>query len=219
MINAIGDSCVASNITLDVLRQEYINPFCWNIIDHISFGYLIKNYKNINFNNYYLQKCEDYDNDEYYLIIDNNVKVLYHHYREDLNCKTIIKKDNHIYFYDIQSYIIEKYKSRLKLNNTPIFVIGSSWDIEKDKYENFEYIIKQNIKKYPLIIVTNKESDFLYLQKYENEYTKIYKTNLYKNNEQLARDIYNEYKEIFIKNDDKRISTKIMYSNKFTKVT
>lgn len=217
MINIIGDSCVASNITLDVLHQEYINPFCWNIINHISFGYLIKNYKNINFNNYYLRKhpsCE-----EYYLIIDDNIEVLYHHYREDKNCKTIIKKDNHVYFCDIQQYIIEKYKSRLKLNSSPIFIIGSSWEIETDKYEKFEYIINQNIEKYPLIVITNKESDFSYLKKYENEYTKIFKTELHKNNEKLAYDIYDTYKELFIKNDDKRISTKIMYSDKYTKVT
>ena len=217
MINIIGDSCVASNITLDVLHQEYINPFCWNIIDHISFGYLIKNYKNINFNNYYLRKHPSYE--EYYLIIDDNIEVLYHHYREDKKCKTIIKKDNHVYFCDIQQYIIEKYKSRLKLNSSPIFIIGSSWEIETDKYEKFEYIIKQNIEKYPLIVITNKESDFSYLKKYENEYTKIFKTELHKNNEKLAYDIYDTYKELFIKNDDKRISTKIMYSDKNTKVT
>lgn len=217
MINIIGDSCVASNITLDVLHQEYINPFCWNIINHISFGYLIKNYKNINFNNYYLRKHPSYE--EYYLIIDDNIEVLYHHYREDKNCKTIIKKDNHVYFCDIQQYIIEKYKSRLKLNSSPIFIIGSSWEIETDKYEKFEYIINQNIEKYPLIVITNKESDFSYLKKYENEYTKIFKTELHKNNEKLAYDIYDTYKELFIKNDDKRISTKIMYSDKYTKVT
>lgn len=217
MINIIGDSCVASNITLDVLHQEYINPFCWNIIDHISFGYLIKNYKNINFNNYYLRKHPSYE--EYYLIIDDNIEVLYHHYREDKKCKTIIKKDNHVYFCDIQQYIIEKYKSRLKLNSSPIFIIGSSWEIETDKYEKFEYIIKQNIEKYPLIVITNKESDFSYLKKYENEYTKIFKTELHKNNEKLAYDIYDTYKELFIKNDDKRISTKIIYSDKYTKVT
>lgn len=217
MINIIGDSCVASNITLDVLHQEYINPFCWNIINHISFGYLIKNYKNINFNNYYLRKHPSYE--EYYLIIDDNIEVLYHHYREDKNCKTIIKKDNHVYFCDIQQYIIEKYKSRLKLNSSPIFIIGSSWEIETDKYEKFEYIINQNIEKYPLIVITNKESDFSYLKKYENEYTKIFKTKLHKNNEKLAYDIYDTYKELFIKNDDKRISTKIMYSDKYTKVT
>ena len=217
MINIIGDSCVASNITLDVLHQEYINPFCWNIINHISFGYLIKNYKNINFNNYYLRKHPSYE--EYYLIIDDNIEVLYHHYREDKNCKTIIKKDNHVYFCDIQQYIIEKYKSRLKLNSSPIFIIGSSWEIETDKYEKFEYIINQNIEKYPLIVITNKESDFSYLKKYENEYTKIFKTKLHKNNEKLAYDIYDTYKELFIKNDDKRISTKIIYSDKYTKVT
>lgn len=217
MINIIGDSCVASNITLDVLHQEYINPFCWNIINHTSFGYLIKNYKNINFNNYYLRKHPSYK--EYYLIIDDNIEVLYHHYREDKNCKTLIKKDNHVYFCDIQQYIIEKYKSRLKLNSSPIFIIGSSWEIEADKYEKFEYIINQNIEKYPLIVITNKESDFSYLKKYENEYTKIFKTELHKNNEKLAYDIYDTYKELFIKNDDKRISTKIIYSDKYTKVT
>lgn len=57
------------------------------------------------------------------------------------------------------------------------------------------------------------------MKKYENEYTKIFKTKLHKNNEKLAYDIYDTYKELFIKNDDKRISTKIIYSDKYTKVT
>ena len=46
--------------------------------------------------------------------------------------------------------------------SSPIFIIGSSWEIETDKYEKFEYIIKQNIEKYPLIVITNKESDWFF---------------------------------------------------------
>lgn len=217
MINIIGNSCVASNITLDILHQEYVNPFCWNIIDSKSFGYLIKNYKNIDFKNYYFEKHEN--GEEYFLVIDKNVRVLYHHYRENKDYNVVTKKNNHIYFCDIKKYIIDKYNSRLKLNNKPVFIIGSSWETENDKSEEFEYIIKENTEKYPLIVIVNKDSDFSYLKKYENEYTKIYKTDLEKNNEKLANDVFDKYGDIFMKNDDGRTSDKIFYDNRNEKVT
>jgi len=216
MINIIGDSCVASNITLEILKQQYVNPFCWNIIDYISFGYLIKNYKNINFNNIQLKKHPVVP--KYTLIIDEKINVFYEHYIEDNSAKTIKKENNNVYYYDIKSYIISKYKSRLKLNNKPIFTIGSSWNIEKDKNKEFEFVINQNVEKYPLFVIVNKNSDYLYLKKYENNYTKIFKTNLVKNNTALAFDIYNKYKIIFDKNDDGIKWSKINYSDKYKKV-
>ena len=217
MINIIGNSCVASNITLDILKQKFINPFCWNIIDYISFGYLIKNYNTINFNNIELKFNEN--TKRYTLIIDNNINVYYEHYIEDINEKEILKKNNNVYYSNIKEYILKKYKNRLKLNNKPIFVIGSTWEINKEKYLQFEYIIKNNINKYPLIVIVNLNSDFEYLKKYENEFTKIYKTDLYKDNTTCALNIYEEYKDIFISNDDGDIcNEQILIENKNKKV-
>jgi len=217
MFNIIGNSCVSSNITFDILKQPYINPFCWNIIDYVSFGFLIKNYRNINFNNFILKKHNE--KEKYYLIIDNNVRVFYEHYVEDKEQKEVLKKNNNVYYCDIRNYIIEKYNSRLQLNDKPIFISGSSWDIDKPKHIQMEYIINQNIQKYPLIVIVNMMSDYEYLKKYENDYTKIYITNLVKNNVELAFNIFTKYKELFKNNDDGKQYSEISYNNNNTKVS
>lgn len=54
-MNLIGNSCVSAFIIRDFLKEEYTNPFCWNIIDYKSMYNLIKYYDTINFLNYKLE--------------------------------------------------------------------------------------------------------------------------------------------------------------------
>ncbi len=201
MINIIGDSCVAADITLNVLHQPYINPFCWNIIDPVSYGKLISNYPDINFSDIKLEKHKTLP--KYYVIINNCVKVFYEHYIESPEHKTITKINNNVLYYDIKSYITSKYKSRLKLNHKPLFVLGHTWNVDSvNKKTDYESIILQNKHKYPLIVVVNNAESYNYLKKYINSFTKIYQTNLVKNNTQLANELYNKYRALFNSCDD-----------------
>ena len=78
-----------------------------------------------------------------------------------------------------------------------------TWNVESDtKKTDYESIILKNIHKYPLIVVVNNTDSYNYLKKYENNYTKIYQTDLIKNNLQLALNLYNKYKTIFDDCDD-----------------
>lgn len=201
MLNIIADSCVGADITLNVLHQPYINPFCWSIIDPVSYGHLIVNYNTINFSDIKLEKHKILP--KYYIIIDCGVSVFYEHYIESPEHKSITKLNNNVLYYDIKSYIMDKYNSRLKLNSKPLFILGHTWNVESpDKKFDYEKIILKNANKFPLIVVVNNARSYDYLSKYQSEYTKIYQTNLVRNNIQLANDLYSKYITLFKSCDD-----------------
>ena len=125
MYNLIGNSCIASWITTKLLNQAFINPFTWCIMDFESSYNLVKNWENINFNNYELVKDNNWN---FSIIIDKIIKVQYVHYHFDKNANSIISKNNDIFYNKIWEYIIEKYIQRLKrmkeLNIDPIFIFA-----------------------------------------------------------------------------------------------
>lgn len=95
-MNIISNSCLGSYITRDYLKTKYNNPFCWSVIDDNSICTLINDYYNINFKNYELTKDNNWN---FYLTIDNKIKVWYVHYK-------FSEKDNPIgsYNFDIISH-------------------------------------------------------------------------------------------------------------------
>lgn len=69
-MNLICNSCVGGFIYKNELKSQFKNPFIWNIIDFNSMLYLVKNYENVNFNNYELIKDNKWN---FNLIIDKHI--------------------------------------------------------------------------------------------------------------------------------------------------
>lgn len=129
-MNLIGNSCVGAFIIRDFLKEEYINPFCWNIIDYKSMYNLIKYYDSINFLNYKLIN----ENNVFSILIDDKVKVKYIHYKKDKNINGIKFEAFDVLSNNIEKYIIEKYESRVKKmlskKEKPIFLIAAGYTQE-----------------------------------------------------------------------------------------
>lgn len=176
MINIISDTCVGAALTRDVLKQQYINPFCWSIIDSHSMAILINEYDTLNYNNFIIKQSSK--EKRFDLIIDNKIKILYEHYLYDSNINEFKVVKNNVYSKHIKEYIIEKYKKRLKLNNKPLFIIGHTYFPDKPRKSKYENIILKNTNNYPMIVILNTKNEFDYFKKYETDNIKIYLTNL-----------------------------------------
>lgn len=134
MYNLIGNSCIASWITTKLLNQAFINPFTWCIMDFESSYNLVKNWENINFNNYELVKDNNWN---FSIIIDKIIKVQYVHYHFDKNANSIISKNNDIFYNKIWEYIIDKYVQRinrmLELKIEPVFMFACAKDADNKR--------------------------------------------------------------------------------------
>lgn len=123
-MNLIGNTCVASYITRDFLKQQFSNPFCWNIIDYDSMYYLINHWSEIDFLNFNIEKDDKWNLS---IIIDGNVKVQYIHYHFDRNCSSPKVRGNDVYYNKIWEFCVDKYKSRVKrmldTHEEPIFIL------------------------------------------------------------------------------------------------
>ena len=123
-MNLIGNTCVASYITRDFLKQQFSNPFCWNIIDYDSMYYLINHWSEIDFLNFTIEKDDKWNLS---IIIDGNVKVQYIHYHFDRNCVSPKVRGNDVYYNKIWEFCVDKYKSRVKrmleTDEEPIFIL------------------------------------------------------------------------------------------------
>lgn len=157
-MNLIGNSCVSAFIIRDFLKEEYTNPFCWNIIDYKSMYNLIKYYNTINFLNYKLVYLND--KNTFAIIIDNKVTVMYIHYKKDETVEGIKYELSNVKSNNIEKYIVEKYESRVKKmlskNEKPVFLIAAGYNQEYYYTENeLKTIINLN-SPYKIIISYDK---------------------------------------------------------------
>lgn len=154
-MNLICNSCLGARL-YQLNKLEYKNPFMWNIITANDMITLIKNYKNINFNNYELMKSDYYSRTEFYrnqfknelkrslfifkIRIDNQIDLHYVHYRFNAKESKTVIKDVNVESNKIWEYVVEKYISRVKRmlsdNEAPKFVITaleSDYTLEKQQ--------------------------------------------------------------------------------------
>lgn len=132
-MNLIGNSCLASYITRDCLKQQFVNPFVWNIIDFESCYNLVKYWDEINFENYELIKDEKWN---FSIIIDSKVKVQFVHYKFSKNHNKLTIKNNDVYYNRIWEYIDEKYRKRITniRKEKPIFIFATAnYGLERHK--------------------------------------------------------------------------------------
>lgn len=78
----IGNNCLVGFTYRDILKQEYQTPFIWSRIWNEDFIKFLEHYKEINFENFELkkvkQKINNNDND-FYILLDNLVKIFFKH--------------------------------------------------------------------------------------------------------------------------------------------
>lgn len=125
--NLVGNTCICSWITKEILKQEFINPFTWCIVFFESCYNLVKYWDTLNFYNYELIKDS---NNNFSINIDKKVIINYVHYKFDKNIETPTKKGDDIFYNKIDEYILEKYKNRvdkmLEFKKDPIFIFAAS---------------------------------------------------------------------------------------------
>lgn len=193
MKNIIGNSCVSSFITNDLLHQQFINPFCWATLDFNSMYNLIKYYDTINWKNYEIIKDNKW---MFYTLIDNKVKIRWAHYKFSPKDTKLRKVKPDVNYCKIWEYINEKYNLRidrmLKYKIEPIFIVGS--------LHSGHWYTKDQIKKiceiqtnYKIIIVNNNYD-------FSNEYPNIifHKTKFKEegktNNSVISKELFEKYK-------------------------
>lgn len=152
--NFICNNC-AGGFLYNELHLQYKNPFIWSIIFPNDYKLLIKEYYNIDFSNYKLDK-----NDSMYFInIDNMLNIFYPHYKYDELSLRPNKIDNDIFYRDIEEYIIQKYNDRLsRMISEPIFMLCRHSSYGKLVYQKNDFID---------IIKNNKDKKILLFSEYD----------------------------------------------------
>lgn len=143
------------------LKTEYVNPFCWNVIDLKSYYYLIRDWDKINFLNYELVKDENWN---FSVIIDGKIKVQYIHYLFDSKAEKLVsrsKSEHDVLVWNrMWEYVASKYEERVRRmldkKEKPTFIIADLHDNDLRKYDkewltkidemnsNFEIILFSN---------------------------------------------------------------------------
>lgn len=154
-MNIIANTCIGARL-YQLNKSVYTNPFMWSIVDADSMIKLIKNYKNMNFDNYELSKSDYYNRTPFYrnqyntelsnplfifkITIDDLVDLHFVHYRFNA-CKNVPTVNGvNVESNKIWEYVVEKYSSRIKRmlanNEHPKFVITvleSDYTLEKQQ--------------------------------------------------------------------------------------
>ena len=187
-MNIISNSCCGAYLMRNHIKTEYVNPFCWNVIDLKSYYYLIKNYASLDFLNYKLYKDENWN---FSIVLNDNIKIQFVHYLFDKNAIELTQKSdsesdillwNKMWVYVVEKYV-ERTKRMLQNNEHPIFIIADIKDNSDRKYDEFWLKkIDELETSYKVILVSNH---------YSFNYKKSYRFTRCKNNCQLSNFIFN----------------------------
>lgn len=157
-MNIVSNTCIGAYITRDIIKEQYQNPFQWNIIDYDSLKLLIENWYSIKSFDIQatIQKGHDYPT----VILNNVIKIEYLHIK--LKSKRSSENRNDIFIDDdkIIDYTISKFKERLRrLNDEPLFIIQNqphhNITGNKNNLINFYNTVKTH---FPIIILTDDKS-------------------------------------------------------------
>lgn len=155
----IGNNCLVGYIYRDILMQEYQTPFIWSRIWNEDFIKLLEHYKEIDFENFELKKVNkkinNKDND-FYILLDDTVKIFYEHYKFDKNYNKPSEVDNiDIHYNKIWEYIYEKFKircERMSKSEKPIIIFND----HDPTYDPLKIIKICEEKNYRLLAFTDR---------------------------------------------------------------
>lgn len=195
-MNLIGNNCVSGAI-YKLNNIQYNNPFFWCNIYHNDFMYLIKNYDNINFTNFYCSLEDYYDFVKTTNVnIDNKINLHYLHYR--LSNDDLKREGINVFSKNIIEYTKEKYIVRLNRKSTeePIFLYSFSGI--KEDFENYDDFLKEILeitdKKIIILIHPNKIKNYIIPSN-----IKIIEINMNKEMSvfTIGKELINKYQNIF----------------------
>lgn len=113
--NCVGARCY------QIFNKQYEHPFIWCRISCEDFEYLIEHIKELDFQNFQLVQHNDsiLQRIVYGIKVDNKITIWYPHYIKDESYDIPAKSGDpnlslDIHYKDIETYIIEKYTSRVK---------------------------------------------------------------------------------------------------------
>lgn len=163
----ISNNCCGGRL-YQLTNTQFNNPFMWCEVSYDSIMYIMKNFKNINWYDYDIEKSPINKN-TFIINLENKIKIHYVHYIFDPNAKTIKKpaknKDislmsNDVIYCKIWEYVNEKYITRvermLNSNESPIFLI-----MEKNNFPNQKYTLEDIANcdsPYKRIIITSNKN-------------------------------------------------------------
>ena len=114
-MNIIASNCVGARL-YKITNQQFTNPFMWSIVLPKDFLFLIKNFNCINFNHITPTNVywPEFNNNVPAIIVDNKIKVIFIHHKQDKNALQPIKHGIDLFYQDIFLYLINTWKRRVK---------------------------------------------------------------------------------------------------------
>lgn len=205
-MNVICNSCVGSRL-YELKKEQFNNPFMWNVIPYRDFHNLIANYDNINFNKYEVSIFQQSQNNRVaQAIFDSQVKTYYIHYHQDENFKTPTRKSIDIYSDDIISYTTDAINRRVqRMNQSSECLIFLFETRNRNRYNGIytesDIIDFINIKTpYTKILLVNQENFKNYPELVENTHILYYldkRPDLPPDTTHMAMEVYRKFKEFF----------------------
>lgn len=167
-MNVVSNNCLGGFL-YKFNGLQFTNPFIWCAILADSMYNMIKDWDNINFNNFEIEKSEFNESpnplNTFKLVIDNKVDVHYTHYYFDKDITTPMVKGFDVWYDKIWEYVVDKYTSRLqRMNEPPSFVILGEY--ERNEPSLFDYTFEKEQKilnlntNYKIVLIT-KYTEFL----------------------------------------------------------
>lgn len=171
----LSHNCLAGFIYRDILHEKYNHPFIWSFVES-DFCDFIQNFRNIDFNNVYLESKNGHCNGIMTLHIDDKLIVRYSHVKFDKNADVPYTQDVNVYTNEPWKYVLEKYEKRLNLmdKNDDVCVImyEPTTGLPFEFWDKLYNVCTEN--KFRALFITDKYDN-------ENEYVKIIKQGKVKN--------------------------------------
>lgn len=167
-MNVISNNCLGGFL-YKFNKLQFKNPFIWSAILADSMYALIKDWDNINFNDFELKKSEFHESTEqlntFKIVIENKIDIHYTHYYFNKDKDKPEIKGFDVFYNKIWEYVVEKYVKRLqRMNENPVFVILGEYEVNGPSL--YDYTFKKEKKildldtKYKIVLIT-KYKDFL----------------------------------------------------------
>lgn len=187
-MNLICNSCASGHIYKEILKVAFPNPFIWSIIDFDSMYYLIKNYTNIDFLNYDIEKDNKWN---FTLLVDNNIRIQCIHYKFDKTALRPVVRGIDVFYNKIWEYIVEKYEARVhRMFNSPppIFMFTNWWDRDETNLTYDRLILLNDLQNDNIICAVDTiYPEFKYIKQIERKMPGD------KGNGELGRRVYDKF--------------------------
>ena len=130
-MNIIGNSCAASYVTRDLLKEKFCNPFTWCSCTEADIVFIINHFHEIDFSkfNAVLYDNKALNSTNVKIVVDNVIEIKYPHYC--LSKYPFKIEGINVFSSNIIDWAVEKYTKRCERMSTagsPFYVLGGTWE-------------------------------------------------------------------------------------------